>query len=114
MPGVTGLSYEGTKAAVSQISNLVCPSAGNCTAAGTYYWNLSESPPAQNVFVTSEVAGKWRAARVPAGLPALNTAGYASVAGLDCAAAANCVVGGDYDAAAGQGAFLLTEIPRRG
>jgi hypothetical protein len=113
LPDVTALSYKGTKAAVSQIFNLVCPSAGNCAAAGAYYWNLSASPPSQNVFVASEVAGKWLAARVPAGLLALNTAGYANVAGLDCAAAANCVVGGDYDAAAGQGAFLLAETPRR-
>ena len=93
---------------------LSCPSAGNCTAAGTYYTNLSASPSTQNVFVASEVGGNWWAARVPAGLLALNTAGYASVAGLGCAAAANCVVGGDYDAAAGQGAFLLAEIPWRG
>jgi hypothetical protein len=115
LPGVTGLSYNGEKAAVSEIFNLVCPSAGNCTAAGTYYTNLSASPPAQNVFVASEVGGKWWAARVPAGLLALNTAGYASVAGLDCAAAANCVVGGDYDStAADQGAFLLAEVPRPG
>jgi hypothetical protein len=115
LPGVTGLSYNGEKAAVSEIFNLVCPSAGNCTAAGTYFTNLSASPPAQNVFVASEVGGKWWSARVPAGLLALNTAGYASVAGLDCAAAANCVVGGDYDStAADQGAFLLAEVPRPG
>jgi hypothetical protein len=115
LPGVTGLTYEGEKAAVSEVFNLVCPSAGNCTAAGTYYTNLSASPSTQNVFVASEVGGKWWAARVPAGLLALNTAGYASIAGLDCAAAANCVVGGDYDStAAGQGAFLLAEIPQRG
>jgi hypothetical protein len=61
LPGVTGLTYKSTKAAVSQIFNLVCPSAGNCTAAGTYYWNLSASPPSQNDFVASEVAGKWLA-----------------------------------------------------
>jgi hypothetical protein len=115
LPGVTGLSYNGEKAAVSEIFNLVCPSAGNCTAAGTYFTNLSASPPAQNVFVASEVGGKWWSARVPAGLLALNTAGYASVVGLDCAAAANCVVGGDYDStAADQGAFLLAEVPRPG
>ena len=114
LPGVTGLTYKGTKAAVSQIFNLVCPSAGNCTAAGTYYTNLSASPSTQNVFVASEVGGKWWPARVPAGLLALNTAGYASVAGLDCAAPANCVVGGDYDSTAGQGAFLLAEIPGQG
>jgi hypothetical protein len=114
LPGVTELTYKGTKAEGSEISSLVCPSAGNCTAAGTYYWNVSPGPEAQNVFVASEVAGKWWPARVPAGLLALNTTGYASVVGLACAAAANCVVGGDYDAAAGQGAFLLAEIPRRG
>jgi len=114
LPGVTGLTYKGTKAEGSEIFDLVCPSAGNCTAAGTYYWNVSPGPEAQNVFVASEVAGKWWPARVPAGLLALNTAGYASVVGLACAAAANCVVGGDYDSTAGQGAFLLAEIPRRG
>ncbi len=114
LPGVTELTYKGTKAEGSEIFNLVCPSAGNCTAAGTYYWNVSPGPEAQNVFVASEVAGKWWPARVPAGLLALNTTGYASVVGLACAAAANCAVGGDYDAAAGQGAFLLAEIPRRG
>jgi hypothetical protein len=110
LPGVTDLTYNGTKAEGSQISNLVCPSAGNCTAAGTY----TAGPTSSNDFVASEVAGKWLAARVPAGLVALHTAGGANVAGLDCAATANCMVGGNYGSTVGDGAFLLWEIPRRG
>jgi hypothetical protein len=113
LPGVTGLTYQGEKAAYSYLFHLVCPSAGNCTAAGFYSPSESAATTYQNVFVASEVAGIWLPARVPAGLAALNTDGYASIAGLDCAATANCVVGGDYDTSTvAQGAFLLAEVPR--
>jgi hypothetical protein len=111
LPGVAGLTYQGEQAMYSELYHLVCPSPGNCTAAGAY-WSTAGTAY-QNVFVASEVAGTWLPARVPAGMTALNTDGSASVAGLDCAATANCVVGGEYDAgAAAGGAFLLAEVPR--
>jgi hypothetical protein len=113
LPGVAALTYQGESAAYSYPFYLVCPSAGNCTAAGTYSPSESAATTYQNVFVASEVAGTWLPARVPAGLSALNTAGYASIAGLGCTATANCVVGGNYEiSAADQGAFLVAEVPR--
>jgi hypothetical protein len=114
LPGVTGLRYRGETAQASQVEALACPSAGNCTATGMYQVDSFSWGIATSAFVASEAGGKWSAARVPAGLPALNTGGYGEITALDCASAATCALGGlyapnDQD----QGAFVLAEIPQQ-
>ena len=114
LPGATSLSYQGSKAQASQVDGLACPSAGNCTATGLYQASTPALPVATSAFVASEVGGKWSAARVPAGLPVLNTGGYGQITALDCASAASCALGGEYSPNdQDQGAFLLAEIPQQ-
>ena len=113
LPGATGLNFSGKKAQYSEIDSLACKSAGNCTAGGTYAWGVTTANPSgsDSVFVAGEASGTWSAARVPAGLVALNSGGGASVTGLSCAAVATCAVVGDYTTRNAQGGFLLAEIP---
>ena len=81
----------------AELSGLSCSSPGNCTAAGTYF----ASGEGVEVFVVTEQGGKWNAAVAAPGLLALNVGNNASVGGLSCPSAGNCVVIGDYTDGAG-------------
>jgi hypothetical protein len=114
LPGAAALSFSGKKAQYSEIDSLACKSAGNCTAAGTYAWGVtSANPGSQSAFVAGEASGTWAAARIPAGLAALNVGADGGVTGLSCAAVATCAVVGAYTTAkqTSSGGFLLAEIP---
>jgi hypothetical protein len=81
-----------------------CPSAGNCTAGGTY-----SAGSVQQVFVISERAGHWgKAAELP-GLGALNTGGDAELAGVSCWSAGNCVATGTYEGSSGWSAYVAVQ-----
>jgi len=111
LKGAAGLTYKGKKAQASEVDALACPRAGNCTAAGSYAWNLTSSSPGMSAFVATEVNGTWSAASAPAAITALNSAALGGVAGVSCAAAANCAVVGEYATSKGLGSFVLAEIP---
>jgi hypothetical protein len=113
LAGATALSYDHSKAQLSEIDALACPSAGNCTAGGHYAWNdTSPNGPDQSVFVASAVGGTWSSVSVPGGIAALNSGTDADFTGLSCASSATCATVGTYSTAAqGEGAFLLAEIP---
>jgi hypothetical protein len=116
LPGATSLSYRGHKSQDSDVTNLACPSAGNCTAGGFYLTDITSANPLglDNDFVASAAGGTWSAATVPAGLAALNGGGDAGYgfSGLACAAGANCAAVGQYlTANENYGAFLLAEVP---
>jgi hypothetical protein len=113
LPGATALTFKGKKAQRSGIDLLDCPSAGNCTAGGTYLWNESSNNPGESPFVATEVNGRWSSASVPGGIVALNTGALAEFDDLSCASVATCAVVGSNLTSKGIGGFWLAEIPLR-
>jgi hypothetical protein len=112
LPGATALSYKTSKAQDSEVDYLACPSVGNCSVGGSYYWNESSSSPDSEMFVGGEANGTWAPARVPAGIAALNAGLNAGFSDLSCASAASCAAGGGYtDHSGNPGAFLIAETP---
>jgi hypothetical protein len=69
---------------------LSCPAAGYCTATGSY----GDGADHPQVFVVTELDGKWDNALEVPGLGALNKGGAAFVFAIACALAGNCSVGG--------------------
>jgi hypothetical protein len=84
-----------------RLNRLSCPSAGNCTAAGSY------SDIAGNLrwFLVSETAGTWSATPVLPTLPAntaSNTEDSMRIGGVSCTSAGNCTAVGSYTDIYGQ------------
>ncbi|HET7015330.1 MAG TPA: hypothetical protein VFI65_15535 [Streptosporangiaceae bacterium] len=94
VPGTAVLNVGG-KASVDVMS---CRSAGDCTAAGTYFAAAKNDKQA---FVVSEKNGRWGTAEEIPGLASL-TSSAADVNVLSCSSPGNCVVGGDYHVNAGE------------
>jgi hypothetical protein len=86
-----------------KLTQLACPSAGNCVLVGNYY----DGSGRRHGFVASETAGSWEAAR-EAALPA-DAAPNAEdrLYGIACASAGDCTAVGSYEDAAGHKAGLL-------
>ena len=112
VPG-TALLNTGGEASISSVS---CPSAGNCSAAGTFY----DASDDQQLFVLNQTGGKWGNAEEIPGLASLNhgsavlgscdETGDCSTGSLSCATAGNCLVGGAYtDASETDRAFVASE-----
>jgi hypothetical protein len=86
VPGTAALNVGGS----AKVASVSCASAGNCTAAGTYFGRGIEG------FVVSQLHGVWgRAEKVP-GLAALGGGSGAEINSVSCASAGNCSVGGYY------------------
>jgi hypothetical protein len=102
VPGTVTLNVDGD----AQVLTVSCASAGNC-AAGGYYADSSDN---QQAFVTEEVSGTWQDATEVPGTAGLNTLGSAEVLSVSCPSAANCTVGGYYDASTGLQAFVADEV----
>ena len=88
-----------------------CSSAGNCSAGGSY----SDQSNDDQVFVVSEVNGKWGKAEEVPGTAALNTGGDAWMYSVSCASAGNCSAGGNYESYTdssgdAQQAFVVSEV----
>ena len=99
-PGITALRGEKD----AEIADVSCPSAGDCTAVGTYYTSDGSS-----VFLDTETDGNWgRAEQVP-GLAALNLQVDASGLTVACDSPGNCSVGGSYAFSTYERAFLAQE-----
>jgi hypothetical protein len=96
LPGAGKLGQGADGIAVS------CPSAGNCTAGGTY----ELSGGADQVFVTSERNGRWGTARALPGLAALNTKGDGELTGISCGSPGNCLAAGSYLGSAVLGGYV--------
>lgn len=99
LPGSAKLAQNGADGgAVS------CPSAGNCTAGGTYF-----PASGDQVFVISERNGRWGHAEGLPGLGSLNTKGDGELNGISCASPGNCVAAGSYLGNAGVAAFVAVQ-----
>ena len=102
VPGLGALNTGGTAYAGS----VSCPSAGNCAAGGSYLDGAGHL----QVFVASEVKGRWRNATEVPGSGALNKGGHAVVNSVSCASAGNCAAGGSYLGGSGHTeAFVVSE-----
>ncbi len=102
VPGTAALN-KGGSAAVSQVS---CPSVGNCGAGGYY----TDGSGRQQAFVAGETNGTWGTAKEVPGTAALNQGGGARLASVSCAAAGNCSAGGYYtDGSGNEQAFVAGE-----
>jgi hypothetical protein len=103
VPGTAGLN--GGSAGTEAMS---CPTAGNCSAGGSYL--IPDFVRATQAFVVGETDGKWGTAIEVPGIGALNKGMGASVYSVSCSSPGNCSAGGDYlDASGHQQAFLVTE-----
>jgi cytochrome c551/c552 len=106
IPG-SGRLNSGGMAGVGSVS---CASAGNCSAAGGYLVR-SRLAFREQVFVVSEVRGRWGTAIEVPGLAKLNVGGNAAVNSVSCGAAGNCSAGGYFTDNAGRSeAFVVSEV----
>ena len=104
IPGMAALEKGGGGAEVNDVS---CGSAGNCVVGGDYG---SFKLALTQGFVASERNGRWAKAIAVPGLAALNKGKEATVNGVSCVSAGNCVVGGDYEADhGGEQGFVASE-----
>jgi hypothetical protein len=109
VPGTASLNTGGS----AQIASVSCPSAGNCSAGGSYLGSGGTEP-----FVVSQVRGVWGNAEEVPGSAALNKGGSAGeedtkVEAVSCASAGHCSAGGDYTHGSGgvtdhQQAFVVS------
>jgi D-alanine-D-alanine ligase-like ATP-grasp enzyme len=103
VPGTAALNKDGS----GGISSVSCASAGNCSGAGSY----RDAAGHFQVFVVSEVKGRWGKAQEVPGTAALNKGGQAGITSVSCAPAGSCSAGGYYDDSSGdQQAFVVTEV----
>jgi hypothetical protein len=96
VPGLAALNKGGS----ARIDWVSCASAGNCSAVGGY---RADSAGHEQLFVVSQINGRWRRAEEVPGLAALNRGGYAEVTpvSVSCASAGNCSAGGTYTDSSG-------------
>ena len=88
VPGTAALNTVG----LGYTSAVSCASAGNCSAGGHY----TASGGRSQVFMVSQVNGRWGTAKEVPGIATLNTGGFADIYSASCASAGNCSAGGFY------------------
>ena len=104
MPGTAALNTGGG----AYGNSVSCPSAGNCSAGGSYTKNTPGDP--EEAFVVNEVNGTWHKAIEVPGTAALNRGGNADITSVSCASAGNCSAGGFYRDSSGHNqAFVVSQ-----
>ena len=83
----------GSESGVASISAVACPSAGNCTAVGSY----ASSACSACVFTLNERNFRWGKAEPVTGLQQLGDDAGAALGALACSSPGNCVTGGFFD-----------------
>jgi len=107
VPGSGALNVGGS----AQVTSVSCPSAGNCTAAGSFGLRAPETSEA---FVVSEIHGTWGSAIELPGSAALNAGRYGEIDSVSCASAGNCSAGGYYTGKSGAVQGLVARQSTRG
>ena len=101
VPGIEALNH-----GRSMIDQISCPSAGNCSAGGTY----TDAGGTMQFFVVDETNGVWGSAEALPGSTVHNTNGLAFFDALSCASAGYCSGAGDFEPTSGrQRAWVATE-----
>jgi hypothetical protein len=88
IPGLARLN----KRDFSEPGAISCPASGNCTTGGFYFDGSNH----QQVFVATELNGKWGSAIEVPGSAALNAGNDSYLYDVACASAGNCSAGGFY------------------
>jgi hypothetical protein len=102
-------SNASTRYQYASLSNLACPSAGNCELVGTY---TTAAGNQIEPFAITETNGTWQSANELTLPSNASTSGqYASLSNLTCPSAGNCEAVGTYTTAAGYQTepFAITE-----
>jgi large repetitive protein len=103
LPGLAALNV-GNAAAPEQIS---CSGPGDCVVGGQYSLSTTQF----GAFIASEAGGTWASAEIPSGIATLDVGHNSAVSAVSCTNKSTCVVGGDYnDAAGSEQAFVEDEI----
>ncbi|MGB8197672.1 MAG: fibronectin type III domain-containing protein [Acidimicrobiales bacterium] len=88
------------------LNGLACPSAGNCTAVGSYADAKGNTQP----FVVDDVNHTWDTASEIPGVQTLNSSAGSTLTNVACSAVGACSAGGTYvDADNKTQAFLINE-----
>jgi hypothetical protein len=105
IPGLARLNKRG----FAEASTLSCTGKGDCSTAGFYF----DASNHQQVFVATELNGRWGNAIEVPGSAALNKGADADFYQIACASPGNCSAGGFYKDGAGHiQAFLVNETAR--
>lgn len=110
---VTGLAAFTTDQYAS-VDSIDCPSAGNCSAGGSYAPRTFNHLANRQAFLVNEKKGAWGKALNIAGLAKLNSGSSSGIPGasfyqLSCSSAGNCLAAGSYDGKQGLDPFTVTE-----
>jgi hypothetical protein len=90
----------------NSLTDVACPSAGNCSAIGQY----ADAQGITQPFVLDETNHVWSAAAEVPGVQALNDSNGAALTSISCSAPGVCSAGGTYnDADSNTQAFLVNE-----
>lgn len=98
----------------ASVDTVDCPSAGNCSAGGTYALSSKNHSTSHGTFLVGEKHGVWGKAQKITGLAKLNTGGGdgrpdAGFNQISCASAGNCLAAGFYEGKRGIEPFTVTE-----
>ena len=105
IPGLAKLNKRG----FAEASTLTCTGKGDCSTAGFYF----DASNHQQIFVATELNGRWGSAIEVPGSAALNKGSDADFYQIACASPGNCSAGGFYKDGAGHiQAFLVNETTR--
>jgi hypothetical protein len=105
VPGLAKLD-RGHNAGLNYLS---CPSAGNCTAEGSYTDASDNGDP----FVVTQVRGTWgQATPIPpaTGLPGQAAGSVSSIGPISCPSPGNCSAAGNYAVSGGGQVFVDNEV----
>ncbi len=106
VPGTGTLNKGGS----GQVQSVSCASAGNRQRRNVRYYTGDKSGHYQ-VFVVSQVRGKWHAAIEAPGTAVLNKGGRANIYSVSCGSAGNCSAGGYYTDRSGHAqAFVVSQV----
>ncbi|HEX6933266.1 MAG TPA: hypothetical protein VF162_14065 [Streptosporangiaceae bacterium] len=103
VPGLAALR----KGPYARVQSVSCASAGNCSAGGSYAADASGRTQA---FVVSERNGSWGTAQEAAANLSTGSGGDTAVDTVSCGSPGNCAAGGQYSNAAGDQAFVISEV----
>jgi hypothetical protein len=88
-----GAPGPGSDSGMASISKVACPSAGNCTAVGSY----DSAACSACVFTLDERNFRWGKAEPVTGLQQIGDDAGAALGALACSSPGNCVTGGFFD-----------------
>jgi hypothetical protein len=89
----------------TELSDVACPAAGSCVAAGRYRLASGDTAP----FAETLSGGTWAPARAPLPAGAPSSGDFIGFSGISCWAPGSCLAVGHY-AVGGQGRFLTDTL----